>query len=180
MTHEALSARVARIRRTLELCARDSRNSLEIQPVPPHVLQRLAATAGFPADMLAILSEIGEMRRWSMDGCAVIDWWVPCKIKNAIDEGRCDYDVRESNFIDGHTLLFFAWDCHAKVYFYDVNARPWNLVASDGLSLSERNVPNDPDANEPCPAVSPWEEESDAISIIESWVEWAERLSRED
>ena len=109
-----------------------------------------------------------------------MEWWTPCDIDLAHAEQRCVYDVREANFVNEDTLLFFAWDCDAKVYFYDTTVRPWAIVASDGLGVSDLNHENSDKANDSTfnHPVVPWAEDLDAVSLIETWARWAKECTR--
>jgi hypothetical protein len=103
----------------------------------------------------------------------MIDWWIPSDVEKAFEENRCVYELRNFNFFNPENLLFFAWDCDAKCYFYDTSLSPWKLVVCDGLSLSMYN--EDPtfvdDGLEDGKITPRVELESpDAISVIERWV----------
>jgi hypothetical protein len=180
VSEHALLERVARIKDDLAFCAADPRNKVKLQPVPASTLDQLADTPDFPLDMHLILRHIGEMLEWGITGCAAMEWWTPCDIDLAREERRCFYDVRKVNFMNGDSLLFFAWDCDAKVYFYDTTTRPWKIVASDGLGVSGLNldqsdaVPDDP-SNLP---VTPWAEELDFISLVEIWARWGRSCTK--
>lgn len=182
MDDQALIARVARIKNDLAACAADPRNRVDIQSLPASALDQLTNAPGFPPDMLLVLREIGEMQRWSVNNCAAMEWWTPCDIDLAKTQKEWVYDVRKSNFVNGENLLFFAWDCDGKVYFYDTTVRPWAIVASDGLMVAllneeESSTGEDRNLNS---AVVPWAEDCDVVSLIENWAAWAKSCSRND
>jgi hypothetical protein len=66
------------------------------------------------------------------------------------------------------------------VYFYDTTARPWAIVASDGLGVSDLNHENPDKANDDTfnHRVVPWAEDLDVISLIETWARWAKECTR--
>lgn len=179
---QALMQRVASIKNNLALCAADPRNKVTIQSVPASALNQLANTPGFPPDMLLLLREIGEMLEWSVGNCAAMEWWTPCDIDHVKTRKQWTYDVRKANFSNGENLLFLGWDCDGKVYFYDTSARPWALVASDGLmvALLNQDEANTEEGSNLNQTVVPWAEERDVLFIIESWTSWAKSCSRKD
>ena len=182
MFDQELIQRVASVKTDLASCAAVPRNKVVSRPVLASVWDQLADTPGFPKDMLLVLREVGEMLSWSVGECAAMEWWIPCDIDHAKTHDRWVYNIRKDNFVNGEHLLFFAWDCDAKVYFYDTTVRPWPMVASDGLMVSDLNkdrsdrIETD-DLNQP---VMPWTEDSDFVSLIETWVAWAKSCSRID
>ena len=182
MFDQELIQRVASVKTDLASCAAVPRNKVVSRPVLASVWDQLADTPGFPKDMLLVLREVGEMLSWSVGECAAMEWWIPCDIDHAKTQDRWVYNIRKDNFVNGEHLLFFAWDCDAKVYFYDTTVRPWPMVASDGLMVSDLNkdrsdrIETD-DLNQP---VMPWTEDSDFVSLIETWVAWAKSCSRID
>jgi hypothetical protein len=131
----------------------------------------LAATSNCPEDILQILGKVGSVRNWSHGEAALIDWWYPCGITVANDQERCPYVVRQENFTNGSDLLFFAWDCDAKVYFYDTSVSPWRIVTADGLALTFVNdaSPSYQDWKDGFRPFEPRADGRDAISIIEYW-----------
>jgi hypothetical protein len=167
----AIEQRVDQIKQAFARFAADSRHRFSQEDVPAAVLTQLSATEGFPRDLWLLLREVGEMFSWGYNGCQMIDWWVPCTLGFAAAEARCVYDVRESNFENGADLLLFAWDCDARVYFYDTAQKPWRVVSTDGLSFSFLN--EDADRAGTQEAVTGYrcdDESRNAVEIIENWV----------
>jgi hypothetical protein len=136
MNELSLTNRVTRLKQRLEEYAASSEHSLDIESVSSKEIERLRCLDYFPRDMLLVLEQIGCMREWGNRGCAMIDWWQPCKIETAMKHERCAYEFSYDLLVDGDSLLFFACDCDAKVYFYLTNVVPWKVVWSDGLNLS--------------------------------------------
>jgi hypothetical protein len=178
MNNISLETRIDRLKEKLDAFALSADHEFSLEAVSPTEIRRLQQIDGFPQDMLLILRRIGAMKNWGYLGCAQIDWWLPCKIDQAIKADRSQYCVREDNFSNGPDLLFFATDCDAKVYFYNTKMTPWIVVCADGLSLSLVNEGNSLCKNrgqwakefEP---FQTWNEGSDAISIIENWAKVA-------
>ena len=170
--------RVKQIQQAFDRFALDSKHHFKREAVSEDVLAKLAATEDFPCDFLMILKHIGMVTRWGYTDCAMMDWWVPCRMADAVEDGRCFYDVREGNFVNGKDLLVFAWDCHARIYFYDTTKKPWSVVSSDGLALSFIN--EELDKTGATEDSGPFECDADrsASDIIEDWVEFGRTLSR--
>jgi hypothetical protein len=171
MNQPGLKQRVDRLASTLRSCEFDAGPGFSIEPIPERRIDALAATPGYPEDIRQILSVIGNVRNGGHRGCALIDWWYPCEIPVANDQERCPYEVRQENFTNGSDLLLFAWDCDARVYFYDTRFSPWRIVAADGLALTFVNDqgPAYQDSKSDFTPFEPREDSRDAISIIEYW-----------
>jgi hypothetical protein len=172
MNQLALEFRVKRLREHIESLIKDPDHKFTLEVAEPIKLSQIRAKDYFPPDMLMILDQIGCMRNWGHRDFAMIDWWVPSSIECSMAEDRSIHELHDSNFKNPYSLLFFASDCDAKCYFYDITGIPWKVVVCDGLDLSIFN--NNPkkyhldwDGR-----VNPWEEagSNDAISIIERWV----------
>jgi len=119
--------------------------------------------------MLMVLDSIGCMRDWAAGGREGIHWWVPCTIEQANAEERSYfYEIIDSDFTNASGLLFFAWDCDARIYFYDVTVTPWKLVVADGLSTPSAELRTWGTPSEDL--VMPCEEKGyeDALSVIEN------------
>jgi len=166
-----MEARVERIKKRIDGYRGDPEHVFTLEPIPEQTIKRLRDLEYFPPDMLMILEQIGGMRNWGWAGCAMVDWWVPCPIERARTEGRCGYELDDSNFSNPSSLLFFAWDCDAKCHFYDTTETPWKVVVCDGLSLSICNQKKSSGTAEEWGGLaSPWEEDDDALSVIERWI----------
>ena len=180
MSH-SLEIRVNRLKKQIEGYAKSPDHELTLEPVTAQTKERLRALEYFPLDMLVILEQIGCMRGWGQRGAAtgemfqMIDWWMPCTIECASAEDRCLYELFDSNFQNPSSLLFFAWDCDAKCYFYDITVTPWKVVVCDGLGPSLDNQEKQMNTSEVIKGldarVTLWEEEEsgDALSVIERW-----------
>ena len=172
MDHNSIEIRVNRIKRQLERYANNSEHNIDIELVSKTTIDLLQLKENYPFDMLMILDQIGCMRNWGHLGCGMIDWWIPSSIQSAFTEERCIYGLLDSNFINPSGLLFFAWDCDAKCYFYDITVSPWKVVVCDGLEPSLFNDNPQRYGNDWDGRVFLWEEpeSSNALSIIERWV----------
>ena len=172
----SMETRVNRLKQHIQEHANRGKFRFSLEPVADQSIKRLRNLENFPLDMLMILEQMGCMRDWGARGsatgemCHVIDWWIPCTIECARAQDRCSYDLLDSNFTNPSDLLFFAWDCDAKCYFYDISLTPWKIKVCDGLGLSFHNeasrVISDWDGK-----VTPWESDGDddALSVIERW-----------
>lgn len=176
MSIHALEIRVNRLKKQIALYANSPEHSFTLEPVATQTIERLRALEYYPLDMLMILDQIGCMRGWGHNDCAMIDWWVPCSIEYAKAEDRCVYELSDSNFTHPSSLLFFAWDCDASCWFYDITETPWKVVACDGLDPSiyneykERGRRNhDAYIGDWDGRVTPYPGAVDALSVIESW-----------
>jgi hypothetical protein len=165
-----MKQRIERIQQAFDCFAMDSAHRFRRESVSEEVLAKLAGIEDFPQDYLAILRRVGTIAKWGNNGCAMIDWWVPCPIAEAVEDGRCFYEVRENNFLKGQALLVFAWDCDARVYFYDTTQKPWSVVSSDGLSLSFINEEIDRTGTTDNPGPFECDDDRCALEIIEDWV----------
>ena len=150
----SLETRVNRLKQHIQEYANRGKFNFSLEPVPDQSIKRLRSLEYFPLDMLMILEQMGCMRDWGAHGSSVIDWWMPCTIECARTQNRCPYDLFDSDFTNPSDLLFFAWDCDAKCYFYDISVTPWKIVVCDGLDLSIYNQEDGDD---------------DALSVIERW-----------
>jgi hypothetical protein len=155
-----LEIRVDRLKRQFDEFKKNAEHHITLEPVAPREIERLRTLEYYPSDMLMILEQIGCMRNWGYRGCAMIDWWTPCEIEYATAMDRCVYNLSGSNFTSSASLLFFAWDCDARCYFYEISTIPWEVVVCDGLSIAHHGD-----------QVTPWKDEDapDALSVIENW-----------
>ncbi len=155
--------RVARLKRQFDEFKKNAEHHFTLEPLAPQEIERLRTLEYYPSDMLMILEQIGCMRNWGYRGCAMIDWWTPCEIEYATAMDRCVYDLSGSNFTNPTSLLFFAWDCDARCYFYETSTKPWRIVICDGLSATLKSRDDD--------LVTPWELEEipNALTAIENW-----------
>jgi hypothetical protein len=171
MNQPSLEQRIDRLVSILRCCESEAGPRLAMELIPKLRIDRLAATPGCPEDIRQILCTIGNVRNWGHRGAALIDWWCPCEIAVANDEERCPYEVQQENFTNGSDLLFFAWDCDARVYFYDTSFSPWRIVTADGLGLTFVNSagPAYQEFKNDFTPFEPREDGRDAISIIEYW-----------
>lgn len=174
-----LEQRVEQIQRAFDKFATASQHRFAREGVSEEVLAKLAAIEAFPQDYLLILRRVGTVAKWGLNDCAMIDWWVPCPIAEAVEGGACFYEVREGNFVRGKDLLLFAWDCHARVYLYDTTKKPWSVVSSDGLSLSFLNEEIDKTGTAENAGPFECDEDRCALEIIEDWVEFGRTLLRD-
>ena len=159
MDPQSLAVRVGRLKKHIYSFMASSDYRLTLEPVSTQTIRHLRTLHQYPLDILMLLEQIGCVRDLGYNDHALIDWWTPCTIDHALIENRCRFRLSNSNFKDPSKLLFFAYDCDAKCYFYDTSRAPWKLVVCDGL-LDSRNQ------------VQPWEEAglSDALSTIERWL----------
>jgi hypothetical protein len=164
MNSESIEFRVNRIKKKIESYAQDPEHDFIIEPVSHQALNLLRSKEDFPPDMLLILEDIGCMQSWSLNGHIMLDWWIPSNIELSYSENRCFYDVFESFFTNPSGLLFFAFDCDATLYFYDISVSPWKVVVCDALNAA--------DSNRYSGTCTPWVETSlpDALAVIERWV----------
>ena len=175
----SLEERINKLKIKIESLKLDSSFDIGCTPVNLEELNLLKSQKYFPPDMLLILEQLGCMS-WSHNGCAMIDWCVPSSIKVALkNDWIGGYEISESNFKNPNDLLFFAWDCDARCYFYDTSVLPWKVVICDGLEPSFYNHSKENKyeyigINNWDGVVEPWEEKyfSDAISVIENWINY--------
>ena len=87
-------------------------------------------------------------------------------------ENRCWYDISESSFTNPSGLLFFAFDCDATLYFYDLSVSPWKLVIGDALTASDYNRSRINNGHDMDGTYTPYVELviPDALSVTERWV----------
>ncbi len=172
MNSESIEFRVNRIKKKIESYAQDPEHDFTTEIVSPQTLNQLRSKEYFPPDMLLILEEIGCMQGWSSNGHIMIDWWIPSSIEISNSENRCFYDIFESIFTNPSGLLFFAFDCDAILYFYDITVSPWKVVACDALDASEYSSTRTSNGNEWDGTLTPSVELgiTDALSVIERWV----------
>ena len=139
-----------------------------IEKVGSEELEELRNKRGCPKDLLLILESIGCVRDFGRNGGAVIDWWVPCSIEKANKEERCPYEPDPRLIKNADKLLFFAWDCDALIYFYDISSYPWQIVSTDGLtvSLEEQNY-----VEEDWTVFETWNEDVGLIELIQNLLE---------
>ena len=162
-----METRVNCLQKKFEILAKNPNHSFTLEPVKFDIINHLRNLDYYPLDALMVLEKLGSMRDWGMRGpfsaemCAMIDWWTPCSIESAKADNRSVYDLSDLDLLNPSNLLFFAWDCDAKCYFYDITVRPWKVVVCDGLSAAGESL-----------HVEPWEEKGagDFLSIIEKWV----------
>ena len=175
MKQQSFEIRVKRLKDQIDGQAKNPDYKFVIERVTPQAILELRALENYPPDMLLILDQIGCMRNYGWRDCAIIDWWKPCPIDCAKSEDRCAHELSDSNFTNPASLLFFAWDCDAKCYFYNTAVTPWRLVVCDGLELSLYNQDREKNPSGQMGGwdgrVDPWEEEGsgDALSVIEKW-----------
>ncbi len=178
MNNNSLEIRVNRLKKQIEGYAKSPKHNFTLEQVTPQEIEKLRALEYYPLDMLMILEQIGCMRGWGNIGAFsgglfhMIDWWTPSTIECARAEDRCTYELLDSNFENPSSLLFFAWDCDAKCYFYDITEAPWKVVVCDGLDPDLYNQKNKSGVTKGWDGrVAPWEEEesADALSVIERW-----------
>jgi hypothetical protein len=176
MTKISLDDRINKLKIKIERLKLDSSFNIGCTPVSLEEMNLLKSQKYFPADMLLILEQLGCMS-WAHNGCAMINWWIPKSINVAVADEEPAYEIMESNFKNPSDLLFFAWDCDARCYFYDTSVLPWKVVICDGLEPSSYNHSKENKyeyrgINNWDGIVEPWEEKyfSDAISIIENWI----------
>lgn len=172
MNSESIEFRVNRIKKKIESFAQDPEHDFTIELVSPQTLNLLRSKEYFPPDMLLILEEIGCMQGWSSNGCTMLDWWIPSSIELSNFENRCWYDISESSFTNPSGLLFFAFDCDATLYFYDLSVSPWKLVIGDALTASDYNRSRINNGHDMDGTYTPYVELviPDALSVIERWV----------
>ena len=174
MNNHSIEIRVNRLKKQIESYAKSQEHQFTLEPVATQTIKRLRTLEYFPYDMLMILERIGCMRKWGHHGCAMIDWWTPSTIECSRAEDRCLYELSDSNFTNPSSLLFFAWNCDAQCFFYDITTTPWKVVVCDGLLPSLYNQEKDKTSgliDDWDGRVTPWEEREscDALSIIEGW-----------
>ena len=91
------------------------------------------------------------------------------EIDEVMRRDLCMYRFTELIFRDGKYLRLFAWDCDARVYFYDIRSTPWTLVSADGLQAEDADLATQSDGRgsvgDFCAAV----EERDFLTIVEQW-----------
>jgi hypothetical protein len=164
MKNHSLEIRVSRLKIKIENYAKNEDHNFILEPVSNQVIERLRALEYYPPDMLMILEQIGCMRDWRRNSHAMIDWWVPCPLEQALTEHRCVYELDDSNFKSPSSLLFFAYDCDANCYFYDTAATPWKLVVGNALQIVDvfKSKELFSDSN--------FWEGGDVISQIEGWI----------
>lgn len=172
MSQSSIEERVKQLKKQFEAFADDPLHDFTFEPVSSEVIFALRSQDYFPYDMLLILEHLGIMRKWGHDSCAMIEWWIPSSIKQSMAEERSVYDLLETNFINSNLLLFFAWDCDAKCYFYDTANSPWKVLVCDGLDASVYNDNPNTYHNDWDGVVMLSEDPKlpDALSIIENWV----------
>ena len=160
-----LLERVLRIKKIVEKS--QSEGCSVIEKLDDETIAKLAATDGFPEDMLVILREIGSVRDWSFRGCMQIHWWIPCDYATAklFERFYCT-EPRLLEKIE-NDLLFFANDCNAAGFFYDRSTSPWSVREFDTLSYSSSVLASDPALD----FIASWPDNRDAVSIIEEWAE---------
>jgi hypothetical protein len=174
----SINQRIERIQHAFDGFALNPKHQFDREAVPEGILAQLAATGGFPQDYLSLLRSVGTVAQWGLNDCAMIDWCVPCSISEAVTDGKCFYDIRESNFARGEVLLYFAWDCRARVYFFDTTQKPWSVVSADGLSLSFINEEIDKKGTVENTGPFECDDDSCALEIIEHWVEFGVKCGR--
>ena len=170
--NKSIETRVNHLKLQIQTGANSAKYDFLLEPVHADLIEELRELKYYPLDMLMILEKIGCMRNLgertfpSREIFQLIDWWTPCSIERARIQDRCPYRLLDLNFKKSSKLLFFAWDCDAKCYFYDTSITPWKVVICDGLYASGHGSP------ESYNKVTPWEsdEDHDAISIIERWI----------
>ena len=161
-----VETRVNRLQKHFETLAKSPNHNFTLETVTNDIINQLRNLDYYPLDMLMVLEKLGCMRKWGMRGpfsmemCAMIEWWTPCSIEAAKADNRCVYNLSDPDLLNPSGLLFFAWDCDAKCYFYDITVRPWKVLVCDGFSGGEALQ------------VKPWEEDgaNDFLTIIERWV----------
>jgi hypothetical protein len=162
--------RITRLKEYFEkfpVCVKYSEYKLD--NLTPQEACGLSSMSGLPDDYWHILLHLGKMTHWSLNDAYKILWWMPMEIDEAMRHDLCLYRFPEHIFRHGKYLRLFAWDCDARVYFYDIRSSPWTLLSADGLHAEHAG--NASQSGEPystgnlCAVV----EERDFLRIVEQW-----------
>ncbi len=172
MSISNLVEKINQLKMDFELIQGDQCQNIHLEKLSDREIEELKMLRELPYDMFLILCHVGCMRQWSKGSAAVIEWWIPCSIEKAMHDNRCPYELSPENFINDKDLLFFAWDCDAKCYFYDVSFTPWKLVICCALDSAMYNGNQDyyGDKYINCAVLYEDSFSRTALSVIRQWL----------